>query len=248
MYVVCPACERPLNVPEHMIGKQVRCPLCSAPIPATATAAPAVPVAGAAAPQPAYAPEDQWTPTRPELQRALNRGATRLLIAGVVFSAMGVSHVVIDLVLQAVSPTLMPLGVVAAIRVVTALFFVGAPAAFLFLGAHLLRQVRSRGLVMTAAILAIIFACLYIGGLLYLVLRTVLSQPHGGSRVLTFALTGVEGLLLLAAVVIGFVAGCGTVGLLGRPDVREAYGLPVPRRRPREPWPQPGYNEERWPR
>jgi hypothetical protein len=251
MYVVCPACERPLNVPEHMIGKQVRCPLCAAPFPATAPSV--IPVAtapGAAPPERGYGPgAGEEAPSRVELlQRTLNRGAVRLLIAGVVFAAMGVGLVAIDLVLQAMSPTLMPLGLVAAIRVIIALFLVGAPAAFLFLGAHLLRQVRSRGLVLTAAILAITFACLYICGLLYLVLRAVLSQPYGGNRGLTVALTVVECLLLLAAVVVGFLVGCATIGLLGRPDVRQAYGLPGPRRRPPEPWRRPGYDEGRRPR
>jgi LSD1 subclass zinc finger protein len=250
MNVVCPACERPLNVPEHMTGKQVRCPLCNAPFHAVApSAVPAAVTPGAPPRERGFGPADEEAPSRAELlQRALNRGANRLLLAGIVFTAMGVSHVVIDLVLQAMSPTLMPLGVVTAIRVMIALFFVGAPAIFLFLGASLLRQVRIRGIVMTAAILAIIFACLYICGLLYLVISAVISTPHGGNRGLVVALTVVEGLLLLAAVVIGFIAGCGTIGLLGRPDVREAYGLPGPRRRPREPWDRPGYDEERWSR
>jgi LSD1 subclass zinc finger protein len=249
MHVVCPVCERPLNVPEHMTGKQVRCPLCQAGFQAAAPAALPVarPAGSRSEPRPA-SPPDEEAPSRTDLlQREMQRGALRLMLAGIVFSTMGVSHVVINLVLQVMNPTLMSLLVVTILRTLITLYVVGGPALLLFLGAHLLRRVRGRGLVMTAAIVALVFACLYVLGVFYLVLRAVASESYGSNKVLVGILMLVEGLLLLGTAVLGFVCGCATIGLLGRPEVKQAYGVYVPPRPPREPWRRPRYEEEqRW--
>src|ERR1700722_16859158 len=71
IHVNCPACRTTLNVPDHLLGKRVKCPECSTPFDALPEAAPqspsAEPSAFPAAP-PDLPPPPIVSPSRPSGQ------------------------------------------------------------------------------------------------------------------------------------------------------------------------------------
>jgi hypothetical protein len=242
MFITCPSCNRQLNVPDNLAGQQVRCPLCQATLQAPGGAPPTAPDY----PPPAdrrhgsglddFGEEGQAPhPADSYVQRLLGRGAIHLMIGGALFALMGVTNLVLSIMRTRMQVFRVDFfGSVIVMQVLMQLVFVGTPVVFMFVGAYLLRNARGRGVVLAAAILAIILASLCIFALLACVIamgntRFLYGDRHGT----VVLLLAVESLLLLGAIVYGFIAGCMTLSILGRPEVRQAYGLYAPRRRRR---------------
>jgi uncharacterized membrane protein YhaH (DUF805 family) len=246
MYVTCPSCHQQLNVPDQLAGQQVRCPLCQTILQAPAAGMPAAPPAPAPAPPPPpdrrYGSDldepgvpDQYETGRGSVQHLLNRGAIHLTIGAALFALMGVANLILDIVLTSMAefrPDFF--GAYLVVRVFMALLFIGTPVVFMFIGAVFLRRARGRGLVLTGAILAIVLASLCIFALLGQVIAMGSTRWVYGSRQgAALLMMSLAALLLLGAIVYGFLAGCMTLSLLGRPEVKQAYGVYVPRRRRR---------------
>jgi hypothetical protein len=259
MLIACPGCNRQLNVPEQSAGQRVRCPLCQVEFQAPAAAsAPTPPAPAPAAPSPARGPDgpardddfEDEPPGRGRARNALSRGAVHLLVCAIVFTAMLVLTTVLDLVLAGMD-AFRPPGYMVSFYflLIFRLVFLATPIIFLFVGSSLLRQARGRGVVMTACILTIVLAGLCtIGVLVQLIRLTEVNRLYGHHASTALVLSGLSLLLVLGATVYGYIAGISTLMLLGRPEVKEAYGLYVPRRprryrydERREP-----YDEERW--
>src|SRR5262249_35517396 len=257
MIIACPGCQRQLNVPEQTAGQQVRCPLCQAVFQAPAAPAPPpappaydpAPRASAAPPGP-YADRGRDVPPeavafeddRPggvgegRTQRLLNRGAIHMLVSAILFTVMLVVGSIFDFVLAGMRTWVADAYMVGVFfGLIFRLIFVATPIVFLFIGSSLLRQARGRGLVLTACILAIVLSGLCtIGLIVQLIGITQVDRLYGHNAGTALAFTAFSALIVLAATVYGYIAGISTLTLLARPDVKEAYGLYMPRRgRPR---------------
>jgi hypothetical protein len=168
-------------------------------------------------------------------QYLLNRGAVHLMVSAILFTAMAAMGSIFDFILLGMmQPTWVAhmVGAGVVFLVILRLLFVATPIVFLFIGSNLLRRARGRGLVLTACILAIVLSGLCtIGLIVQLIGITRIDQNYGHSAGTALAITALSALIVLAATVYGYIAGISTLTLLGRPDVKAAYGLYMPRRR-----------------
>jgi hypothetical protein len=165
-------------------------------------------------------------------QYLLNRGAIHLMVSAILFAVMvGVNSILEFVLVGMMQFRDSPFVAGVLIGVVVRLAFVSTVVVFLFVGSSLLRRARGRGLVLTAGILAIVLAGLCtIGLVIQLINLTRLHQLFGHSGGGPLFIGAVQMLLMLVATVYGYIAGISTLTLLGRPDIKEAYGLYMPRR------------------
>jgi hypothetical protein len=192
-------------------------------------------------------------------QHLLNRGAVHLMVSAILFAVMAVANLLFALILAGMMPFTPPgymVGVIFGMFLM--LLVLATPIVFLFIGSNLLRRARGRGLVLTACILAIVFAGLCTLGVIgQLISIFRIDRDYHGNTGTALLLMGLRLVIVLAATVYGYIAGISTLTLLARPDVKEAYGLYAPRRgRPRRDYyddrreryddGRERYEEERW--
>jgi hypothetical protein len=270
-HVRCPLCQVVFQAPAAAPAPATAPPPAPAPAPPPYEPAPRAPTGP---PQP-YADRGPDVPPQDfafqddrrggvsgvRTQYLLNRGAIHLMVSGILFAVMVGVNSILEFVLVGmmrlpVSASAVMAGVILGLFV--RLIFVGTVVVFLFIGSSQLRRARGRGLVLTACILAIVLAGLCtIGLVIQLINLTRLDQVYGHSGGGPLFVGVLQMLLMLAGTVYGYIAGIATLTLLGRTDVKEAYGLYMPRRGgPRRDWyddrrdryddRRNRYGEERW--
>jgi hypothetical protein len=165
-------------------------------------------------------------------QYLLNRGAIHLLVSAILFTVMAVVNALFLMILSGMA-SFHPPGYMVGVMIgmVFMLILLATPIVFMFIGSNLLRRARGRGLVLTACILAIVLSGLCTLGVLgQLISMFRIDRDYHGNSGTALLLMGIRLVVILAATVYGYIAGISTLALLGRPDVKEAYGLYMPRR------------------
>ncbi|MCI0463784.1 MAG: hypothetical protein L0Z62_43170 [Gemmataceae bacterium] len=179
--VNCPSCSRALNVPDTMLGQQVRCPLCNHVFQASGQPGPASSPGYAPPPERQPAPPDDynrpggWAPPRPPSRSrppddyndrgyedmppplTANRppgAAIWLVIAGVLDLLVLIAFFAFIFTVDNRPPP----ASVFMIIVVMALVFYVAPIVFFFVAAAVMRSPRGDGLIITGSVMTFIVA------------------------------------------------------------------------------------------
>ncbi len=236
LQIPCPSCRRFLNLPEAVLGQEVRCPVCQSTFQATEqpAATPRPPAAPAPPPAPRYDydPPRSRAPARPRDYRdhdepdfedarpidpvARNGAFVWMLIAAIVDLLV---LPIFYLFLYTVDPMPPPPEGLFIFTVMALLFYV-TPLVFVFVGAGVMRNPRANGLIITGSVMAFIlaFELLLLTGLLSVAILESLSGPFGrrhvpGSGVILF-------MLALAGLVISIVGGVKALVAISTPTPR----------------------------
>jgi hypothetical protein len=178
IHVSCPNCRKTLNVPDHLLGKRVKCPECATPFdaqpdaPAQAAGFPAMPLQAGPAPEPNFPPlplgsPDPLVPPRYDLpgDRDDTYSSRAMVSSRVQGPAIGLMVVAILGILFAILGLMLNLGNAANNRPNAELIVVislGVAAlgvvlnSFIIYGANEMRTLGSKGMAMTACILGIV--------------------------------------------------------------------------------------------
>jgi LSD1 subclass zinc finger protein len=221
LQIPCPSCRRSLNLPEAILGQEVRCPVCQSTFQATEQSAPP-PAPPEPAPPPSRRYDDPIPPRAPARRRSyddygdpefenpvpLNTGARNsafvwMLIAAIVDLLVLPLFYIFLYTVEPIPPR--PEGIF--MFTVMALLFYVTPLVFVFVGAGVLRNPQANGLIITGSVMAFIlaFELLLLSGLIAVAILESLSGPFSRGR-----LPGVGPVLFivgLAGLVLSIVGG-----------------------------------------
>lgn len=203
--VTCPSCNQALNLPDQMVGKHVRCPLCNNTFHATGQSGPEP----AGEPAPArYAPprdrddpyEYDRPPARPPARRdyddygegeyrrsdgPINVGrrtsaAIWMIVAGVADLMVLIAFYVFIFTVDRRPP---PGEAIFFISLLALVIYV-IPVVFFFVAAGVMRNPRANGLIITGSVMAFIIALelLFVAGIFAIGLAVTLSDPWDRQR------------------------------------------------------------------
>jgi LSD1 subclass zinc finger protein len=249
MQVTCSSCQKALNIPDNAGGKQVRCPICQHVFtaPASLEIKPAAPIPMPPPVDPAPPPrierdrdQDDFDDREPRRYREdadanqgremMSRGANWLMGAGIVFLLTTLFDVLFNITLNPMNqmpqqgPQL-PQGMNLLLVSICSIVLFAIPIFFILLGAAQLRSAKSRGLVITGVVFDFILSAFYLFGLVCAVVAVgILPANFIWVIVLRTLIYG-------GTATVGIIAGIKTIALLGKDEVKEAFGDRIRRNR-----------------
>ncbi|MCI0463783.1 MAG: zinc-ribbon domain-containing protein [Gemmataceae bacterium] len=240
MQVSCPSCGRVLNLPEHLLGSQVRCPLCQRAFQAAAPPPSPPPTfqshvpASAASPPPGPSdfdrPHDHGGPAPDRGRDYFDEGPDPRFPGGPSLSSINqtVAWLIaaggIDIVL-----TLMVIVFSVANRgdfdpqdtvvllmmsAVCSILLLATPAVFILIAAAMLKGLRSKGMVLTGSVMAFVASFMLLM-LLFGLLGEILDAEEFGGR--PGLMPGVLMLMSLVGMALNITAGVRGVLALNHP-------------------------------
>jgi hypothetical protein len=232
--IQCPSCNRALSMPEEMVGKQVRCPLCSHVFQVAGQGAPAPqPSSGpppggpydyerpAPRPRPSdRAPDyDDYRGGRddsysPHAAGVRNGAAIWLLISGILDLLVLFAFYVFVFTVERRPP---PPEAFIAITLFAVVLYV-VPLVFVFIAAAVVRNARGSGMVITGSVMTFViaFELLFLVGILGIGMIVTLGRRHERLPPAVPVLV----LLGLAALVVSVIAGIRALMAISTPSPR----------------------------
>ncbi len=247
MQVSCPSCGRALNLPEHLLGSQVSCPLCHQVFQAAAPPPPPtlhtqVPVPVPFVPPRASGPDfdrprdygrpppgrgpgfDDEEGPDPRFQggrslSAINQGVAWLIAAGSVDIVLTLITIVGSF---AERREFAPHDrvVLLMMGVVCSVLLIATPAVFILIAAGLLKGLRSKGMVLTGSVMAFVVSFMLLLFAFGMLSEIVEAEERGGRPGL---LPGVLLLLSLTGMAVNITAGVKALLALNHPVWRDFY-------------------------
>jgi LSD1 subclass zinc finger protein len=244
--VNCPSCRRALNVPDAMVGQQVRCPLCNHVFQASGQADLPPPPPASYSPPPERAPAARddydrpggWSPREPSRpgrpDDADDRGYDDLPplttpdrgIGGTVWMVVAGAFDLLVLVAFFVFVLTVdnrpPPAYVFLMFALLALVFYVAPIVFFFVAAAVMRSPRGDGLIITGSVMAFIVAVelLILAVIFGIGMMVALDSPMRRMP----AMVPVMFVLSIVGVALTITAGVRALVALGRPASRPPSG------------------------
>jgi LSD1 subclass zinc finger protein len=253
MQVICDGCKKALRIPDTAAGKKVRCPMCQAvftalPLMEIGPTSPATAITTTPSPVP-FSPEKITTPPpvpaerrrprdddyddeEPRIERSdraqsrqqeyLRSGGFWLLLSGIYFVVYVAFNIISTFLILPVQPAIAgnrnnPTAIMVGMVCGACLWFI--PAIFILVGSYQMRSARSRGLVITGVVFDFIMCAVMLVGLMCNVF-SLAALPGRIVLVITIQI-----LLAAGGVTLGIIAGVKTLVLLGKPEVKAAFGI-----------------------